>query len=48
MVLTKFEGTVLYNYSPLIRGYMLTNVALTGEPGAENAIFWRSFSLRLS
>ena len=34
MVLTKFEGTVLYNYSPLIRGFMLTNVALTGEPGS--------------
>jgi polygalacturonase len=34
MVLTKFEGTLLYNYSPLIRGYLLTNVALTGEPGS--------------
>ena len=33
-VLTKFGGTLLYNYSPLIRGYQLTNVALTGEPGS--------------
>merc|ERR1712086_181880 len=33
-VLTKFEGTLLYNYSPLIRGYELTNVALTGERGS--------------
>ncbi len=34
MVLTKFEGTLLYNYSPLIRAYEVTNVALTGEPGS--------------
>ena len=30
-VLTKFEGTELYNYSPLLRAYMATNVAVTGE-----------------
>ena len=29
--LTKFEGTELYNYSPLVRSYMSTNVAITGE-----------------
>ena len=29
-VLTKFEGTELFNYSPLIRAYMSSNVALTG------------------
>jgi polygalacturonase len=29
-VLTKFEGTELYNYSPLIRAYNVTNVAVTG------------------
>ena len=34
LVLTRFEGTLLYNYSPLIRGYQLTNVALTGEAGS--------------
>lgn len=34
MVLTRFEGTLLYNYSPLIRGFQLTNVALTGESGS--------------
>ena len=33
-MLTRFEGTLLYNYSPLIRGYQLTNVALTGEAGS--------------
>lgn len=30
LTLTHFEGTELYNYSPLIYGYQLTNVALTG------------------
>jgi polygalacturonase len=29
-VLTKFEGTELFNYSPLIYAYQLTNVAITG------------------
>ena len=33
-VLTKFEGTLLYNYSPLIRAFMVTNIALTGAPGS--------------
>ena len=31
---TKFEGTLLYNYSPLIRGYEVTNAALTSERGS--------------
>lgn len=30
LTLTHFEGTELFNYSPLIYGYQLTNVALTG------------------
>ena len=30
LTLTRFEGTEVYNYSPLIYGYQLTNVALTG------------------
>ena len=35
IVITKFEGTLLYNYSPFIRGYQLTNVALTGDSGSK-------------
>ncbi len=31
MVLTKWEGTECYNYSPLIYSYQSTNVALTGK-----------------
>ena len=31
VVLTKWEGTELYNYSPLIYAYMATNIAITGE-----------------
>ena len=31
MVLTKWEGTELYNYSPFIYAYQSTNVALTGK-----------------
>lgn len=30
-VLTSWEGTFLYNYSPFIYGYQLENVAITGE-----------------
>ena len=36
-VLTKFEGTELFNFSPLIRAYMSVNVALTGA-GASSII----------
>ncbi len=31
VVLTKWEGTELYNYSPLIYAYQATNVAVTGS-----------------
>jgi polygalacturonase len=31
MVLTSWEGTILYNYSPMIYGYNVNNVAITGK-----------------
>lgn len=31
MVLTSWEGTMLYNYSPLIYAYQCSNIAITGE-----------------
>jgi len=31
VVLTKWEGTELYNYSPLIYAYQVSNVAITGK-----------------
>ncbi len=31
VVLTSWEGTFVYNYSPLIYGYQLKNVSITGE-----------------
>ena len=31
MVLTSWEGTMLYNYSPLIYAYECSNIAITGE-----------------
>lgn len=31
VVLTSWEGTMLYNYSPFIYGYKVENVAITGE-----------------
>lgn len=31
MVLTSWEGTTLYNYSPMIYGYNVNNVAITGK-----------------
>ncbi|WP_029273491.1 glycoside hydrolase family 28 protein [Flavobacterium sp. KJJ] len=45
MVLTSWEGTMLYNYSPLIYAYDCTNIAITGEgtiDGAGSKI-WKSF-----
>lgn len=33
----RWEGTVCYNYSPLIRGHNLTHVALTGEGTIDGA-----------
>jgi polygalacturonase len=42
----RWEGTVCYNYSPLIRGHNLTNLALTGKgtidgAGADWSRLWR-------
>lgn len=45
MVLTSWEGTMLYNYSPLIYAYDCTNIALTGEGtiDGEGGKTWKSF-----
>ncbi len=41
MVKQRWEGTVCYNYSPLIRGHNLENLALTGEGTIDgNAADW--------
>lgn len=45
-VKVRWEGTVCYNYSPLIYGYQLENVAITGKgiidgAGKEWSIEWR-------
>lgn len=37
----RWEGIVIYNYSPLIYGYQLTNIAITGEGVIDgNAVDW--------
>jgi polygalacturonase len=36
-VKVRWEGTVCYNYSPLIYGYQLKNVAITGEGSIDGA-----------
>lgn len=45
MVLTSWEGTMLYNYSPLIYAYDCTNIAITGEGTIDGAggNIWKSF-----
>lgn len=42
VVLSSWEGTTLYNYSPFIYGYQLQNVAITGEGtiDGESAASW--------
>ncbi len=48
MVLTSWEGTMLYNYSPLIYGKDLKNVAITGN-GTINGSgkeFWQSWKAK--
>lgn len=47
MVLTKWEGTEVYNYSPLIYAYQAKNIALTGKGtingnGAQNFSKWKT------
>jgi polygalacturonase len=45
MVHTSWEGTMLYNYSPLIYAYNCTNIAITGEGtiDGEGSTSWKSF-----
>jgi polygalacturonase len=48
VVLTSWEGTLVYNYSPFIYGYKLENVSIIGEGvidgnSAETFNKWRSF-----
>ncbi|MEM7548611.1 MAG: glycoside hydrolase family 28 protein [Bacteroidota bacterium] len=41
LVKVRWEGTVCYNYSPLIYGYQLKNIAITGKGEIDgNAIEW--------
>lgn len=48
MVLTSWEGTMLYNYSPLIYAYACSNIAITGEGtiDGEGAKTWKSFKAK--
>ena len=48
MVLTSWEGTMLYNYSPLIYGYECSNIAITGEGtiDGEGGKLWKSFKAK--
>jgi polygalacturonase len=45
LVLTSWEGTMLYNYSPLIYAYDCTNIAISGEGtiDGEGGKNWKSF-----
>lgn len=45
MVLTSWEGTMLYNYSPLIYAYGCENIAITGEGtiDGEGGKTWKTF-----
>jgi polygalacturonase len=48
LVLTSWEGTMLYNYSPLIYAYGCTDIAITGEGtiDGEGGNTWRSFKAK--
>lgn len=48
MVLTSWEGTMLYNYSPLIYVYDCKNIAITGEGtiDGEGGKTWKSFKAK--
>ncbi|KFF03391.1 glycoside hydrolase family 28 protein [Flavobacterium reichenbachii] len=48
MVLTSWEGTMLYNYSPLIYAYECNNIAITGEGiiDGEGGKTWKSFKTK--
>jgi polygalacturonase len=48
MVLTSWEGTMLYNYSPLVYAYQCSNIAITGEGtiDGEGGKTWKSFKAK--
>ena len=48
MVLTSWEGTMIYNYSPLIYAYGCTDIAITGEGtiDGEGSKVWHSFKAK--
>lgn len=48
MVLTSWEGTILYNYSPLIYAYECSNIAITGDGtiDGEGGKTWKSFKVK--
>lgn len=48
MVLTSWEGTILYNYSPLIYAYECNNIAITGEGtiDGEGGKTWKTFKTK--
>ncbi|MWB92765.1 glycoside hydrolase family 28 protein [Flavobacterium sp. GA093] len=48
MVLTSWEGTMVYNYSPLIYAYDCENIAITGEGtlDGEGGKTWKSFKAK--
>jgi polygalacturonase len=48
MVLTSWEGTMLYNYSPLIYAFECSNIAITGEGtiDGEGGKIWKSFKAK--
>ncbi|MEP6930764.1 MAG: glycoside hydrolase family 28 protein [Flavobacterium sp.] len=48
MVLTSWEGTLLYNYSPLIYAYECSNIGISGEGtiDGEGGKTWKSFKAK--
>ncbi|WP_082036992.1 glycoside hydrolase family 28 protein [Flavobacterium sp. MEB061] len=48
LVLTSWEGTILYNYSPLIYAYECNNIAITGEGtiDGEGGKTWKTFKAK--
>ena len=48
LVLTSWEGTILYNYSPLIYAYECNNIAITGQGtiDGEGGKAWKAFKTK--
>ena len=48
MVLTSWEGTMIYNYSPLLYAYNCTNIAISGDGtiDGEGSKVWNSFKAK--